>query len=310
MADALFAHRAATVRDLLLEELRARRSTGGSTENVLGAMLASDPPIDDEAIINQLLNELMASQEPPAIALANVVYELAGRPTVAKRFLATPDTRRTIIAEVLRLRPSASAVLRQLTDADGGRGSPPARRDCDRVPESAAASRSDRVSRSRCLRVRPVRRRAAGRRAIFSVRGGMRRCIGEALAEAQFRAVLPVMLEQWRFAGRGRVRSGWSSGRPFLSPIAAASRARPDSDGRQRRRRRHLPPAVRIAPRTASEIGRVNHLSVRVAGLGLGTAAPNIFTTLARNRSLFRRWLRFAGGLMPGGRLPRPDTEL
>jgi AhpD family alkylhydroperoxidase len=33
-------------------------------------------------------------------------------------------------------------------------------------------------------------------------------------------------------------------------------------------------------------------------------------TTLARHRGLFRRWLRFAGALMPGGVLPRPDTEL
>jgi alkylhydroperoxidase family enzyme len=72
----------------------------------------------------------------------------------------------------------------------------------------------------------------------------------------------------------------------------------------------HPPPPVRIAPGTVSDIGRVNFLIARVAGVGLGTPAPNIFTTLARNRSLFRRWLRFAGGLMPGGRLPRADTEL
>ena len=32
--------------------------------------------------------------------------------------------------------------------------------------------------------------------------------------------------------------------------------------------------------------------------------------TLARHRGLFRRWLWFAGGLMPGGRLSRRDTEL
>jgi AhpD family alkylhydroperoxidase len=31
---------------------------------------------------------------------------------------------------------------------------------------------------------------------------------------------------------------------------------------------------------------------------------------MARNRGLFRRWLLFAAGLMPGGRLPRADTEL
>jgi AhpD family alkylhydroperoxidase len=31
---------------------------------------------------------------------------------------------------------------------------------------------------------------------------------------------------------------------------------------------------------------------------------------MGRNRGLFRRWLLFAGGLMPGGGLPRRDTEL
>jgi alkylhydroperoxidase family enzyme len=33
-------------------------------------------------------------------------------------------------------------------------------------------------------------------------------------------------------------------------------------------------------------------------------------TTLGRNRRLFRRWLWFGGALMPGGKLPRADTEL
>ena len=41
-----------------------------------------------------------------------------------------------------------------------------------------------------------------------------------------------------------------------------------------------------------------------------GGEPPNIFTTLARHRRLFRRWLRFAGALMPGGVLPRAETEL
>jgi len=41
-----------------------------------------------------------------------------------------------------------------------------------------------------------------------------------------------------------------------------------------------------------------------------GSEPPNVFTTLARHRRLFRRWLRFAGALMPGGVLPRADTEL
>jgi AhpD family alkylhydroperoxidase len=66
----------------------------------------------------------------------------------------------------------------------------------------------------------------------------------------------------------------------------------------------------RIAPGTRREIGLVNYGIARAVGLATGGPPPNLFTTLARHRSLFRRWLRFAGRLMPGGTLPRADSEL
>ncbi|HET9105346.1 MAG TPA: carboxymuconolactone decarboxylase family protein [Solirubrobacteraceae bacterium] len=66
----------------------------------------------------------------------------------------------------------------------------------------------------------------------------------------------------------------------------------------------------RIAPGRPAEIGRVNTLITRALGAATGGGPPNLFTTLARHRRLFRPWLRFAGVLMPGGRLPRADTEL
>jgi alkylhydroperoxidase family enzyme len=72
-----------------------------------------------------------------------------------------------------------------------------------------------------------------------------------------------------------------------------------------------IPPgSARIAPGSPRDIGRLNALIVRVLGLGTGGRPANVFTTLARHRGLFRRWLIFAGGLMPGGRLPRTDGEL
>jgi len=67
---------------------------------------------------------------------------------------------------------------------------------------------------------------------------------------------------------------------------------------------------VRIRPGTRREVGWVNAGIVRVLGLATGGRPPNIFTTLARHHGLFRRWLWFAGALMPGGKLPRVDTEL
>ncbi|WUH99250.1 carboxymuconolactone decarboxylase family protein [Spirillospora sp. NBC_00431] len=54
----------------------------------------------------------------------------------------------------------------------------------------------------------------------------------------------------------------------------------------------------------------MNWLICRVAGRATGTGPPNLFLTLARRRGLFRGWLWFAGRLMPGGTLPRRDTEL
>jgi alkylhydroperoxidase family enzyme len=69
-------------------------------------------------------------------------------------------------------------------------------------------------------------------------------------------------------------------------------------------------PTPRIPPGTRAEIGRVNFTLARLIGVAAGGGPPNVFTTLARHRRLFRPWLRFAGALMPGGILPRAETEL
>jgi alkylhydroperoxidase family enzyme len=69
--------------------------------------------------------------------------------------------------------------------------------------------------------------------------------------------------------------------------------------------------APRIAPGGRHEIGLLNAAIVRVLGAAAGGGAPpRVFTTLARHRRLFRRWLWFAGALMPGGTLPRDEAEL
>lgn len=70
------------------------------------------------------------------------------------------------------------------------------------------------------------------------------------------------------------------------------------------------PGIPRIAPGGRREIGVVNFVLARLVGLATGSPPPNVFTTLARHRRLFRRWLWFAASLMPGGNLPRTDTEL
>jgi alkylhydroperoxidase family enzyme len=68
---------------------------------------------------------------------------------------------------------------------------------------------------------------------------------------------------------------------------------------------------ARIEPGTRAQTGAVNQLIARVIGIGGGTVGPpKLFTTLGRHRRLFRPWLRFASRLMPGGKLPRRDSEL
>jgi AhpD family alkylhydroperoxidase len=65
-----------------------------------------------------------------------------------------------------------------------------------------------------------------------------------------------------------------------------------------------------ITPGDRADLGRINWAIAVVAGRASGTGPLNLFRVLGRHRRLFRGWLRFAGRLMPGGKLPRRDSEL
>jgi AhpD family alkylhydroperoxidase len=66
----------------------------------------------------------------------------------------------------------------------------------------------------------------------------------------------------------------------------------------------------RIAPGDRRDVGLLGWVISVVSGRVAGSGPPNLFLTLGRHRKLFRGWLRFAGRLMPGGTLPRRQTEL
>ena len=66
----------------------------------------------------------------------------------------------------------------------------------------------------------------------------------------------------------------------------------------------------RITPGGRRDIGVIGWVISWVSGRVSGTGPPNLFLTLGRNRKLFKGWLHFAGRLMPGGRLPRRETEM
>ncbi len=66
----------------------------------------------------------------------------------------------------------------------------------------------------------------------------------------------------------------------------------------------------RIEPGGRGDVGLFTQVLADLSGRVTGTQPPNLFLTLGRHRKLFKGWLRFAGRLMPGGTLPRRETEL
>ena len=67
---------------------------------------------------------------------------------------------------------------------------------------------------------------------------------------------------------------------------------------------------ARITPGTLRQTGPLIWAFSRLAGRATGTEPPAIFTTLGRGKGLFWGWLHFAARLMPGGVIPRRETEL
>lgn len=69
-------------------------------------------------------------------------------------------------------------------------------------------------------------------------------------------------------------------------------------------------PSVRIAPLAGRALGLRAGLVALVSARATGGEAPRVFTTLARHRRLFRRWLSFSAALLLRGDLPAADREL
>ncbi|WP_225726189.1 MULTISPECIES: carboxymuconolactone decarboxylase family protein [unclassified Nocardia] len=66
----------------------------------------------------------------------------------------------------------------------------------------------------------------------------------------------------------------------------------------------------RIAPGRLRELGPINWAVWQVLSRAIGTDDAHLFSTLGRTGGLFRGWLHFSGRLMPGGKLPRHESEL
>jgi alkylhydroperoxidase family enzyme len=69
----------------------------------------------------------------------------------------------------------------------------------------------------------------------------------------------------------------------------------------------NIQPPIRVAPAVRPPLATV---LAALAGRATHTEPHRIFTTLARHRRLFRRWLPLGDALLQRGDLPRGDTEL
>jgi cytochrome P450 len=196
--DAIFAQRREPLVAALAAEVESRRGAP-PRDDLLGRMVAADPPLATQEIVDELLVVLMAAQEPPAIALTNVLLELARHREAEERYAAGGDgVREAAVAEALRLRPAASAALRRL-DGDETVGetvlpagtvvalpSPLLHRDPAAFPEPDAF-RPERFAEG-----------APPGAPYLPFGAGARRCIGEPLGRALLRIVPSLAVERLR----------------------------------------------------------------------------------------------------------------
>ena len=260
----VFARRRAAVDALLFEEIAARRAdpTAAERDDVLSVLLATD--LSDEELRDELMGLVLAGHETTATALAWTLHLLAQYPQ--------PDVPLdAIIKESMRFRaPVIDAIRTATRDTELG-GHP--------VPEGAY------VSAMFCAThhapelwddpgaFRPERH-LDGKPAPYALTpfgGGVRRCLGAALAQLELEVVLGELLDGFRLAPAGDLEPARISGvtiipasggrvvvseqarRPARADDAGAGRRRLARAGRARgrdprSRRRSAGPRARRRP--------------------------------------------------------------
>jgi cytochrome P450 len=203
-ASAFFALRRGPVEQLLERAFEARRARPDG-DGALCTMLRVDPGRGVSAMADELLPVIMAAQEPPSIALAWLIDRLGRHRTVRERFLAAPPGdpyRDAVIRETLRLQSPSLGVMRRLSEpfeVAGHRLEPGTV-----VMLPIPLLQRDPSAFDQPAEFRPERWSGdVDETTYVPFGGGARRCLGEHLAHAYFRAVLPAIL------GRARIRPLW-----------------------------------------------------------------------------------------------------
>jgi cytochrome P450 family 135 len=200
LGQAIFEWRQGPVVRELSRAVEARRAERSGQTDVLGCMVAAEPALGTEEIVDELISLLMAAQEPPSIALSWLLDRLSRRPELSGPFRTDPrgELAGAVVRETLRLRPPASGVLRRLLE--------PMRAGHWLLPAAATVLvPSTLVHRDPRGFADPDEFRherwVAGEAPdgpYFPFGGGARRCVGEPLARAEIETVVPAILEQAR----------------------------------------------------------------------------------------------------------------
>jgi cytochrome P450 len=190
------------VDELLLDEIRRRRTDASGREDILSLLVqARDPegrPMNDDELRDELMTLLMAGHETTATTLAWALERLVRHPQMLARIAeeaADGDERYVdaVAKEAMRLRPVAPVVVRRLLEPMeiGGYRLPAGvlvapcvylvHRHPDVYPDPE--------------RFRPERflQRPPGTYTWIPFGGGVRRCLGASFALAEMRSVLSVV---------------------------------------------------------------------------------------------------------------------
>lgn len=194
---AVYARRLGRLRDVIAEEVAARRTVGvRGGADIVGCLLRADPQAGADALTDELAVVILAGQEPPAIALARLM-DRAGRDDATREALLGddgPDAARAAAQETLRLHPPASGLLRRLTRPLRWRGGAlPAGTD---VLVPLAVLHRDPRAFPDPERFDPRRFGAPAPSSYLPFGDGARRCLGEHLAWAEVRTALPQILRR------------------------------------------------------------------------------------------------------------------
>ncbi|MEN0061119.1 MAG: cytochrome P450 [Myxococcota bacterium] len=209
---------------LIVETIAHRRATNERGPDLLSLMLDATyddgSPMTDRAIRDELVTMLFAGHETTQIAMAWAVYRLLQRPDALERLLAeldasdgAPETLATlpwldaVVQETLRLQPIVPDIVRTLT-VDLELGGHAFAAGTHVAPVAALVhARDDLFPDPDAFRPERFVDHTFRPWELLPFGGGVRRCIGAALATWEMKVVLGTVLPRWSFALRGPERA-------------------------------------------------------------------------------------------------------